>query len=291
MFELIQNADDNSYEKAADCNAKPYISFEVHPDRIVIDSNEDGFMEEDVRAICSIGNSSKAGSQAYIGAKGIGFKSVFMVASVVSIQSGHCSFFFEHEESDTGLGMISPVWKEAATPNESPMTRITLTLSKHSDPIKLAKQQKSILEQFDPKNFPDTLLLFLKKMKRLDVKIYNSAGVLSSSTVYSSSTDGEGSITLSKTCRKDGILIGEPESCTYHIMRTEAHNLAKHDDRTYSAKDIEEKKYKNAEVVLAFPVDANSEPIIKPQNVYAFLPTGNFGFSVSTNVLLPSVIC
>ncbi|KAI8291522.1 hypothetical protein K4K60_001608 [Colletotrichum sp. SAR11_57] len=87
IFELLQNADDNQYSKASALGDTPYISFRIYPSRIVIHCNEDGFTHENMKAICAVGESSKTGAQGYIGEKGIGFKSVFMVAWKVHIQS------------------------------------------------------------------------------------------------------------------------------------------------------------------------------------------------------------
>lgn len=48
---------------------------------IVVMNNEIGFSEENIRALCDVGNSTKKGQSAgYIGKKGIGFKSVFRVS-------------------------------------------------------------------------------------------------------------------------------------------------------------------------------------------------------------------
>ncbi|BCR91384.1 uncharacterized protein ACHE_70227A [Aspergillus chevalieri] len=119
IFELIQNAEDNRYESALSRNESPYIHFTLHDDRLVIDSNEDGFNEEDVRAICSIHNSSKPLTGGYIGHKGIGFKSVFKVAQRVQIQSGPFCFSFQHCRNESGLGMITPSNQEhEALPDE-----------------------------------------------------------------------------------------------------------------------------------------------------------------------------
>jgi HSP90 family molecular chaperone len=103
---LIQNAEDNNYSRAEALGVEPYIKFTIRPDTISIDCNEDGFTPENVRAICRIGESTKirANAQYYIGEKGIGFKSVFMVASKVHIQSGPFSFSFEHEPGNNGMG-------------------------------------------------------------------------------------------------------------------------------------------------------------------------------------------
>ncbi|GAB1197743.1 hypothetical protein APSETT444_007046 [Aspergillus pseudonomiae] len=112
VFELLQNADDNRFTRARERNELPFISFRVYPDRIIVECNEDGFRTEDLSAICSVGESSKAASHGYIGAKGIGFKSVFMAAWKVHIQSGNFSFHFKHRIGDLGLGMVLPNLKQ-----------------------------------------------------------------------------------------------------------------------------------------------------------------------------------
>jgi HSP90 family molecular chaperone len=68
----------------------PYIKFKIRQNTIVIEYNEDGFTPEDVKAICRIGESTKTQDDSlyYIGKNGFGFKSVFLVASKVHIQSG-----------------------------------------------------------------------------------------------------------------------------------------------------------------------------------------------------------
>jgi hypothetical protein len=70
IYELIQNAEDNKYTITSE---PPWLSFTLHQDRIIIDSNEDGFTENNIRAICSIGESTKSCIEGYIGEKGIGF--------------------------------------------------------------------------------------------------------------------------------------------------------------------------------------------------------------------------
>ena len=112
VFELLQNADDNHYTKARANADVPFVSFQVYPRRIVLECNEDGFIKENLEAICNIGKSSKTGAQGYIGEKGIGFKSVFMVAWKAHIQSGDFSFSFQHKKGGSGMGMISPIWED-----------------------------------------------------------------------------------------------------------------------------------------------------------------------------------
>ena len=58
-----------------------------------------------------MGESTKAASYGYIGAKGIGFKSVFVVAWKVVIKSSNY-FCLKHNREAIGLGMILPVWHD-----------------------------------------------------------------------------------------------------------------------------------------------------------------------------------
>ncbi len=64
-------------------------------------------MENDVRQICHTGKSRKKEKPGYVGEKGIGFKSVFQIASRVQIQSNAFSFSFDYSggpSSDEKLG-------------------------------------------------------------------------------------------------------------------------------------------------------------------------------------------
>lgn len=75
-FCQVQNADDNSYMAGVEAT----LVFLVKHGHIVVLNNEQGFTSDNLRALCDVGNSTKAGNNTgYIGNKGIGFKSVFRV--------------------------------------------------------------------------------------------------------------------------------------------------------------------------------------------------------------------
>ncbi len=63
IFELLQNADDNSYPQ----DAIPTLHIELNEQGMAIRCNEEGFGEVNVRAICSIGESTKQNQSGYIG--------------------------------------------------------------------------------------------------------------------------------------------------------------------------------------------------------------------------------
>jgi hypothetical protein len=158
------------------------------------------------------------------------------------------------------------------------MTRITLTLHEFSDPQEIVDQRETIIQQF--KDLPQTLLLFLKKLKRIEIIIYDdNYTTVSSSTTYSSQYDEEHNrAVLSKEYRKGDIV--KQDIKNYFVTKKQVHGLAKNENRTYTEEEEEKRSYSTAEVILAFPVSATAEPVIEHQDVFAFLPIRDFGFKV-----------
>ena len=66
VYELLQNADDNRYPEGS----TPSLVVQIQPDGMRLVSNEAGFSAADVKAICSIGSSTKKGNAGCIGEKG-----------------------------------------------------------------------------------------------------------------------------------------------------------------------------------------------------------------------------
>ncbi|CAG9997117.1 unnamed protein product [Clonostachys byssicola] len=268
VFELLQNADDNSFERATRNGDTPYISFQIHPDRIIVECNEDGFNERDLGAICSVGQSSKAGSHGYIGAKGIGFKSVFIAAWKVYIQSRHFSFYFRHEKGDSGLGMIRPIWKEPEGDAPLPFTRMTLYIHENREPRELQHLKAIIFKQFE--DLQKTCLLFLKKIKSISVSFYNDAGSLKDSKSFKAADAGENRVSLETVSEIEGQHIQELRY--YHITKHTATNIARSDNRDPPNTEEARRLSATAEVVLAFPLTENFEPLLEKQELFAFLP-------------------
>lgn len=142
------------------------------PPWLVVDCNEDGFTYDNLKAISAVGQSSKTGARGYIGEKGIGFKSVFMAAWKVTIQSGDFSFYFKHHRDDKGSGMVRPRWidldeAEALEPN---MTRMTLLLHRAS-PEEMKEQQEMIRQQLN--GIQESLLLSTQNLKEIRVTLFD----------------------------------------------------------------------------------------------------------------------
>ncbi|KAJ9143506.1 ATPase-like, ATP-binding domain [Pleurostoma richardsiae] len=267
IFELLQNADDNSFTQALADRALPYISFQVHSSRIIIECNEDGFTRDDLSAICSVGKSTKPASHHYIGGKGIGFKSVFSAAWKVYIQSGNLSFYFKHEPGDAGLGMVLPVWEDTNEKLPDPLTRMTLYLHKNEKQNKvehLLTYFKQLIE------FPH-YLMFLRNLRQIRVAIYDENGRLQSSgnssirnvdkhrifleTLYTNS-DGENAV----------------EKKYYHVTRHTPATLLMSNNRELPDSGERRWTYSRTEIVLAFPLTSAFKPMTEKQELFAFLP-------------------
>ncbi len=259
VYELIQNAEDNTYKLAEATGTSPQLTFTIAPNQIVIDSNEDGFAEENVRAICKLGGSTKTASRGFIGEKGIGFKSVFKIASRVRVQSGPFCFAFEHGDDDHGLGMVTPINDEHEDLPNNVRTRFTLNLNQHSS-------FQDRVKEFD--DMPDTLLLFLTKLKQIEISISKESGMSTKSYQYSYD-DNLKIGTLRQSESNEGL--SSQKSKLYYMARRMVKGLPPDRARPNTSE---------AEAVLAFPVDDNKSTLIEQQHVFAFLPIRKVGFHV-----------
>lgn len=249
------------------------MAFHVHPQRIVVECNEDGFTPENLKAICSVGQSSKTGGQGYIGEKGIGFKSVFMVAWKVLIQSGGFSFCFKHNKEGSGLGMITSVWEDTDAVLDGPLTRMTLFLhetgSEEHD-----TQKETTLQQF--RELQATFLLFMKNLQIIKVSMFEGNQV--SSTTFSLHRQTPTQVTLERETTENGTT--QQHAQHYNLFKFTTSTLPQSETRTYTPEEINNKTYAMADIVLGFPINADSTAMVETQDVFAFLPIRNMGFPV-----------
>lgn len=253
----------------------PYVSFRIYPQKIVLECNEDGFTDENLEAICSVGKSSKTGAKGYVGEKGIGFKSVFVAAWKVHIQSDSFSFSFRHKSGESGMGMISPVWENTDEELESPLTRITLHLHETGDADARAKAREVIQEQFE--ELQETILLFLKNLRRVHISFYDAeVGEQTSSATFSIERPQTNYAVLKRT-KLAGVTTQEHVK-HFHVTTYEATNLAKNENRDYSETEETTRAYSTSQVILAFPLSEISIPMIELQALFVFLPVRLVGF-------------
>ncbi|EPE09773.1 ino80 chromatin remodeling complex protein [Ophiostoma piceae UAMH 11346] len=281
VFELLQNYDDNHYTNSA--RGPPGVAFSVYPDRILASCNEDGFTAANVTAICSVGQSSKKGGAngvGYTGEKGIGFKSVFMAAEEVHIQSGDYSFRFQYAKGDSGLGMTTPIWTEHDEQLDAQRSHILLTLRRDGKPGDVERRRALIREQFQ--TIHDTILLFLRNLEHIKVSFYDAEDVLTSVTSFS--VDRQTNRTT-VTKRTTAFEEDRKEAVTeivkhYFMIKHIAHDLAPNENRTDldGGEHAQPPSRSDGVVVLGFPMDAESVPVLQNEYIYAFLPVKQMGF-------------
>lgn len=106
IFELLQNAVDSYDEKA---NSILTINIMIEGDYLVFMHNGAAFSSRDIEGICDIGNGNKTKDTKKIGYKGIGFKSVFMRSTCVTVETGEYCFKFDKQHWD---GFWEKHWNE-----------------------------------------------------------------------------------------------------------------------------------------------------------------------------------
>jgi len=222
------------------------------------DCNEIGFTFRQLDALTRIGKSTKGpagGSKGYIGEKGIGFKSVFKVADVVHVASGYYEFKFNRRNT---IGMMLPI--PCSFPSDDRVngyTQFLLELKRNSDYEQIREDLKEIRSE---------ILLFLRKLKRLDVSINGKQKACELRTKHSDFGFGGETVDISETTDR------ETKKTKYMIERLTVEDLPPDPRREGVA---------TSEVVVAFAVKDPTTPIVKPRPVFAFLPIHDCGFPVS----------
>ncbi len=254
IFELIQNAEDNDYEKSAE----PKIKFIIESNGLVIQNNEKGFNEKNVRALCGIGGSTKAKALGFIGEKGIGFKSVFMVTDEPQIYSNGFQFMFKHDK-ENHASIIIPHWvNEIPDFVDTAQTNIVLPLK---------PDVKSEISQYIDQIHP-SLLLFLRKLKIVEIE-----NEIQYKHEKIERHDYDTRVEIERGKKKSyWRIIKKPLEIPNHVEEERR-------------KDIPE-----TEIILAFPLNEDeTADTSNEQSVFAFLPIRRYGFKfiIQADFLLP----
>jgi len=259
ILELIQNAEDNDYFE----NAHPKIKFIIREDVLILQNNEKGVNEKNVEALCGIGATTKENKKlGYIGEKGIGFKSVFMVTDNPQIYSNGFQFEFRYDEKDP-TSIIIPHWVDNLPDFvESDKTNIVLPLKEEAK-----KELKELIEftKIDP-----NLLLFLRKLRNIEIenRIQNKSEII-------------------KRHELDGKVIIECSKGKYYWKIVKNPEPLKVPDyvREEKRRDVTE-----TEIALAFPLEPNGlTDISTEQKVFVYLPIRSYGFKfiIQADFLVP----
>lgn len=215
-------------------------------------------------AICRIAHSTKTKSDGFIGEKGIGFKSVFRVASEVYIASNGYTFKFDKHGR---LGMVKPIW--AAFPKGQRLNDLTqIYLKLESAKGDAANMFQVIKEKLN--GVRGDQLIFLRQLKSVKIQVQE--------------TRAKDSWTRSLTCRTHEAHGGEAVQVAVSQDKAGAQETVQ--DMLvvrHVATDLPQEEARQnittSEIVLAFPIKSG-KPVIEDRSTYAFLPIGQYGFSV-----------
>jgi hypothetical protein len=253
----LQNADDNSYTKAAE----PALTL-AYGKGLLQQCNEDGLTAADVAAICDIGNSTKKGSDNTTGEKGIGFKSVFRVAEVVWLASGPFKFTLSRADPFRPRPFADSTFPDgASTTGDGTSMYLDIDRSKMED-------VRRAITSLDPAS-----TLFLRKLRRINVFLYGVPYRTLRRTEEEVRPFAAGQprvthITVLEA-RADGVerALFHYKAFTYLVK----HTVARHARRSPS----------DSRMVVALPVDASFGRVqSRHEMVYATLPVRGFGFKV-----------
>jgi hypothetical protein len=143
IFELIQNAEDAGATE---------LAFELFEDRLELRHDGRPFTEADVRGVCGVGQSGKAGDLTSIGKFGIGFKSVYAYTRTPRVHSGDEHFRIEN--------FVRPA---AETPVAVAETLFVFPFDHDAVPAEVATREiAAALNALKPR-----ILLFLRNIDRL----------------------------------------------------------------------------------------------------------------------------
>ncbi|XP_076882663.1 uncharacterized protein LOC143531203 [Bidens hawaiensis] len=300
LMELIQNAEDNEYLEGVD----PSLEFVITskditntgaPATLLVFNNEKGFSRKNVESICSVGRSTKKGlrKRGYIGEKGIGFKSVFLITSQPYIFSnGYKIRFNEKPCQHCSLGYIVPEWVEedptlsaiqSIYGSSAALPTTTLVLPLKSEKVKPVKDQLSSIH-------PE-VLLFLSKIKRLSVREDNKD--LKLNTVSAISISSEKNFVTLKSMDAESYTLHltadlsssqDDTECGYYMWKQRF--PVKQENKVDVRSEVEEWV-----ITLAFPNGKRLNRGASMPGIYCFLPTEtvtNFPFIIQSDFLLAS---
>ncbi|KAH7102365.1 hypothetical protein BKA62DRAFT_700171 [Auriculariales sp. MPI-PUGE-AT-0066] len=237
VLEVIQNADDNTYPKAVE----PTLSITLRDSYMAVKCNETGFSEDNVRAFCGIGQSTKRKQAGYIADTTTGAKSMFQVASKVYIQSRRFSFVLDRDED---LGMMSPRWVDDIPNAEPGWTTMRLEFCDSQQFAIVKKQLHHVREN---------ILLFMRKLVKLSID------------------DASHVFTATRRTDLNGV-----DTSIYHTSSTappsSSHFVRVSETIKTSTNEPKRPHSQTTQLELCFPLDDVGRPSISWQMAYAYLP-------------------
>ncbi|OAA70746.1 hypothetical protein LEL_09337 [Akanthomyces lecanii RCEF 1005] len=171
--------------------------------------------------------------------------------------------------------MARPHWKEPEETIPSPMTRMTLWLHSEGDAEQIALHNAVIMKQLD--DLDVACLLFLKNLAKISIEYYNGKGESEKLRCFTRRNLNNNRVAL-ETLLKDGSCVTN-QNRIYHITRQNATGLPPSGNRDMTLSPENFGLQATAEVILAFPLNAEALPITdETQHLFAFLPVRKLNY-------------
>ncbi|KAJ8629755.1 hypothetical protein MRB53_023078 [Persea americana] len=302
LMELIQNAEDNEYLPGVSPTLEFIFTTEDitgtgAPATLLVCNNEKGFSMKNIESICSIGQSTKKGKRefGFIGEKGIGFKSVFLVTTRPYIFSnGYQIRLSEEPDLHCGIGYIVPEWVNGR-PTVSDIHRVygshkvlpttVIVLPLRPEKVQAVKKQLSGVH-------PE-LLLFLSKIRKLSIQ-ENSKDPLDGVDVATAIfLSHETDLGIKKDINGDFRQLSlSAQEGTDKIVKEFKYYMWRQRFPVKPENIVDERRgLKEWVICLAFPFGERLRRGESSSGIYAFLPTEmvtNFPFIIHADFILSS---
>lgn len=151
------------------------------------------------------------------------------------------------------MGVITPIWEEFPETRDADQTSIFLKLSPTYD-------EKTLIEELE--NFDTNLLIFLRRIQDINIQISRTDGQLWKKHIRKHQFEQNNDRIV--------LLQAGDETLKYLVRTHVVLDLPK---------EIKRPEWTQTKILLGFPIpESLEEPLLRPQNVYAFLPIRNYGF-------------
>lgn len=219
LYELLRYTSRRTFAKASENNESPFVAFKIHPNRIVIDCNNDDLTKADLEVICQSGSKEQI--------KQANFKTIIIATKKAHVQSGNFSFEFQHNIFDFSSDGVNsdvtrPIWVTPAENIPDNSTRITLYLHDQGSEKDIQNLRNVIISQFE--GLQEECLLFLKHLRAMRIEFYDKGGKMHQAKVFRKHTVDEYRVSLRVTTIDNGQ--GKAHNQLYHVIEQSADALS-----------------------------------------------------------------
>ncbi|CAF3386954.1 unnamed protein product [Rotaria sp. Silwood1] len=276
LHELIQNAEDNSYDKSI----IPCLRIELNHSYILLSNNEQGLRARDVLAICSLAVSTKTIEQEHIGEKGVGFKSVFAASNRPILISQAWKFCF-HVSGLDAMSYITPLWitdqdipdcisNQISTYAQHTHLYLPLKLQAHTPEANMFLDQ--VIKAADP-----CILLHMRHLKKLEIidKRQNKVTIIEKEIIGPTKLEEQSNVTF-----EDFTFLNLAGSIIQLNTLTGYNTFRVYTCYIDVPNSIEQRRTSKTRLIIAFPCEINYD---LTSTVYAGLPVCDLGFNFLFN--------